>query len=188
MALLWEDAVSANAVIAVQPADHSRRVQSRPFGPLPRAAVAIYGALLAVAGLTLCIQAGPGNVFWAAGANALLLGVGCLVLAARVGRVPRGTSSDAAPETADTRLAAARVVTELEDLQRQVAELTEQCATFDVQWTDEDPQTHTPTSDEPSAIGHLPSDVGEVVGVQSVSRQRSAERSSRRRRLSPDTQ
>jgi hypothetical protein len=183
MALLWEDAVSANAAIAVQPADHAPRVQSRPFGPLPRAAVAIYGALLAVAGLTLCIQAGgPGNGFFAAGANALLLGLGCILLAARVGRVPRGTSSDAAPEAADPRLAAARVVTELEDLQRQLAELTEQCATFDAQWTDEDPQTQTPTSDEPSAIADVSSDIGDVVGVQSVSRQRSAERSSRRRR------
>jgi hypothetical protein len=180
MTLLWEDAVSANAAIAVQPADHSPRVRSRPFGPLPRAAVAIYGALLALAGLTLCFLAGTGMAFRAAGANALLLGMACVVLAARVGRGPRGTSRDAAPKADATKLAAARVVSELEDLERQVAELTEQCATFDVQWTDEDPRTQTPTSDEPSAIGHVSSDVEDVVGVPE-SRRRPAGRSSRRR-------
>jgi hypothetical protein len=185
MTLLWEDAVSANAAIAVQPADHSPRVRSRPFGPLPRAAVAIYGALLALAGLTLCFLAGNLNAFFAAGANGLLLGAACIVLAARVGRGARGTSRDAAPEAADPKLAAARVVTELEDLQRQVAELTEQCATFDVQWTDEDPRTQTPTSDEPTATGHVSADVEDVVGVPE-SRRRPAERSSRRRRS--DTQ
>jgi hypothetical protein len=179
MALLWEDAVSASAGIALQPADHSPRVQSRPFGPLPRAAVAVYGAVLALAGLTLCLLAGNANGLRAAGANALLLGVGCMLLAARVGRAPRTTSREAAPAADPTKLAAARVVSELEDLQRQLTELTEQCATFDAQWTDEDAQT--PTSDEPSAIGHDPSDVADVVGVPE-SRRRSAERSSRRRR------
>ncbi|HEY2832952.1 MAG TPA: hypothetical protein VGJ14_11055 [Sporichthyaceae bacterium] len=152
MAVLWESAVSASAGIALQPADHSPRVQSRPFGPLPRAAVAIYGAVLALAGLTLCFLAGTGIAFRAAGANALLLGVGCILLAARVGRAPRKTSRDAAPEAVDTKLVAARVVSELEDLRRQVAELTEQCATFDVQWTDKDPRTRTPLAPQSSEV------------------------------------
>jgi hypothetical protein len=184
MALLWDDAVAANADFVVQPADRSPRAQSRPFGPLPRAAVAVYGALLAGAGLTLSLLAGNSNGLRAAGANALLLGVACAVLAARVGRAPRAITDDAVFEADPTKLAAARVVSELEDLERQLAELTEQCATFDVQWTDEDPST--PTSDEPSAIGHDPSDVADVVVVP-ASRRRSAERASKRRR-SADTE
>jgi hypothetical protein len=129
------------------------------------------------------LLAGNANGLRAAGANALLLGVACAVLAARVGRAPRRTADGAVPEADRTKLAAARVVSELEDLERQLAELTEQCATFDAQWTDEDAQT--PTSDEPSAIGHDPSDVADVGGVPE-SRRRPAERSNRRRRS--DTQ
>jgi hypothetical protein len=96
-------------------------VESRPFGPLPPAAVALYGVLLAGAGLVLCFQAGSVNGFWAAGISGFVLGVGCILLATRPARGPQA-SFDVAPDddTTVTKLAAARLVSELEDLRRQL--------------------------------------------------------------------
>jgi hypothetical protein len=130
------------------------QVGSRPFGPLPRSAVAVYGFVLAAAGLTLFCQVRRLDGFGAAGINGLLLGVACMVLAVRAGRGPRGATFDAvtAATPTDPRVAAARVVGELADLERQVDELTEQCATFDVRWPDGDPRTQPPmTPQKPAA-------------------------------------
>jgi hypothetical protein len=116
--------------------------RARPFGPLPRAAVAIYGVLLAGAGLTLSLQTRKLNGFGAAGVNALLIGIACVVLAARVGRAPRAVEGADDPD--DTRVVAARIVSELADLERQVDELTEQCATFDAHRADVNPHDPAP--------------------------------------------
>lgn len=98
-------------------------VNPRPFGPLPPAAVAIYGVLLGGAGLTLCFKAGHPDGFWAAGMNGFLIGVACILLATRAGRRTRAASVEVTPDDAapaDPKLAAARLVTELADLQRQL--------------------------------------------------------------------
>jgi hypothetical protein len=113
-------------------------VRSRPFGPLPRAAVAVYGCLLAAAGLTLYLQAGRADGYSATGLGCLLLGLGCVLLAARVGRAPRAVAvvveTPAVPEVVDTWSAAKRVVTQLADLEQQLTELTQQCAASDFGW------------------------------------------------------
>jgi hypothetical protein len=96
---------------------------SRPFGPLPPAAVAIYGVVLGGAGLILCFKAGHPDGFWAAGMNGFLLGVACILLAARAERRPRRASLALVPDApapTDPKLAAARLVSELEDLRRQL--------------------------------------------------------------------
>jgi hypothetical protein len=136
----------AGAGVALHAADRSARAAPRPFGPLPRAAVAVYGFVLAGAGLTLCCQARHLNGFGAAGANALLLGLACVALAARAGRRPREAPVAPEPEPEDNQLVAARIVTALADLERQLDELSVQCATFDAQWADEDPHPQTPVA------------------------------------------
>jgi hypothetical protein len=96
---------------------------SRPFGPLPPAAVALYGVLLGGAGLTLCFRAGNLNGYWAAGIIGFVLGVACILLAARAERRPRRAALALVPDApapTDPKLAAARLVSELEDLRRQL--------------------------------------------------------------------
>lgn len=96
--------------------------------------VALYGITLAGSGLTLCIQAGTVDGYWATGAGALVGGLGCVRLAARAGRVSRKEASAVeqveGPETEDTGAAAARVVDELDDLRHQLDELSEQCEAY----------------------------------------------------------
>lgn len=140
---------SAGAGVAVYSAACPPPIASRPFGPLPPAAVAVYGFLLAGAGLTLCRKAGHVDGYAAAGVGGFVLGLACIFFAVRAASRLREAARDArviaAAVPTDPRLAAARVVTELEDLQRQLDELTEQCATFDVSWTNEDSRAKTPS-------------------------------------------
>ena len=129
-----ESAVFAGTAVVPRPAYDAPQGASRPFGPFPRSVVALYGVALAGSGLTLCFQAGTVDAYWSAGAGAVIAGVWCVRLAARAGRRPHETATDVEPtpttETEDTAIAAARVVTTLDDLRRQLDELGEQCEAY----------------------------------------------------------
>lgn len=129
-----ESDVFAGTAVADPPADDAPQSAPRPFGPFPRSVVALYGIALAGSGLTLCYMSGSVDAYWATGAGSAVAGLAFVQLAATRGRRPEETEAEvgSTDETAadETSRAAARVVGELEDLQQQIDELSEQCEAY----------------------------------------------------------